>query len=125
MGLLSKIFGTTPKVMPVSVNDANFDREVLKSDVPVLVDFWSPGCAPCKMLESVVVNLATEYNGRLKVAEVNTHAAMKIARRYGVMATPTVIYFKDGGVVERVTGFRGSPFHKQIIEDDLLDAPAA
>ncbi len=120
MGILSKLFGTQPKVMPTHLDAKNFDDEVLRSDLPVVVDFWGPGCPPCKQLEGVIISLATEYNGRVKFGEVNTHEAMKIARRYGVMATPTVIYFKDGKIIDRVAGFRGSLYHKEVIEEDLL-----
>ena len=121
MGILSKLFGSRPKLMPTHLNAENFDREVLRSDLPVVVDFWGPGCPPCKQLESVMIDLATEYRDRVKVAELNTHQSMRIARRYGVMATPTVIYFKDGKIIDRVAGFRGSLYHREVIEEDLLD----
>ena len=124
MGWLGKLFQIKEKVLPVSVDDSNFHAEVLQSDVPVLVDFWSPGCGPCAQLAPIVVDLATEFEGKLKVVEVNVVNAQKIARRYGVMATPTVLYFKKGGMVEKVVGFRGSLYHREIVENELFERPA-
>ncbi|MFZ4578754.1 MAG: thioredoxin family protein [Myxococcota bacterium] len=120
MGWLGKIFGTTPRVLPVSVNDDNFDEVVVKSDLPVVLDFWSDTCAPCRQLEPVIMNLADEYQGQVKVCEANIAQSIKIARRFGVMATPTVLYLRNGVVVSRVSGFRGSLYHKEVIDQDLL-----
>lgn len=125
MGLLSKLFSTRAKVMPVSVDDSNFDEVVMRSDVPVVVDFWSATCAPCVQLEPIMIDLATTYSGRVKVVEINVARARKISRRFGVMSTPTVLYFKGGAVAERVSGFRGSRYHSEIIDSDLLDGQAA
>lgn len=122
MGWMQKLFGSEPKVMPVSVTDANFDAEVLKSDVPVLVDFWSESCGPCRMLAPIVIALATEFAGRIKVVEVDVARAPKVCRRLGVQSTPTVLYFRRGAVAERVVGFRGSLYHREIIETELLPA---
>ncbi len=120
MGFFSKLFSSTPKVFPTHLDAANFDAEVLQGELPYVVDFWGPGCPPCQQLEPIIVNLATEFDGQVKFGEVNVHEAMEIAQRYNVMATPTVLYFKGGEVVERVAGFRGSLFHREIIEEDLL-----
>ena len=120
MGFFSKLFSSKPKVMPTSLNGGNFDDEVIRGDLPYVVDFWGPGCAPCQQLEGIIVNLATEFDGQVRFGEVNVHEAMDVARRFNVMATPTVLYFRDGALVERVTGFRGSLFHREIIEEDLL-----
>lgn len=120
MGLISRLFSPTPKTMPTHVTNANFRDEVLRSELPVVVDFWGPGCPPCQQLEEIIIALATEYDGRVKFAEVNVHSDMKLAERFGVMATPTVLYFKGGAVVERVAGLRGSRYHREIIEQDLL-----
>ena len=125
MGFLSKLLGTQTKVMPVRVDDSNFDQEVTRSELPVVVDFWSPSCGPCMQLEPVMVDLATAYEGRVKVVEVNVVGAQRVARRFGVMATPTVLYFKDGAVAEKVTGFRGSLYYREIIDSDLLVSASA
>jgi thioredoxin-like negative regulator of GroEL len=120
MGILSKVFGEKKKVQPVSVTDANFDDEVARSALPVMLDIWGPSCVHCKKLESIVMDLASKYDGRVKVAEMNAAASPLTAMRLGVRGTPTVIYFKGGVEVERVAGFRGQLYHEEIIETDLL-----
>ncbi|MEM1417288.1 MAG: thioredoxin domain-containing protein [Myxococcota bacterium] len=123
MGIVSAIFGGGKKVFPVHLTDDTFEEEVLRSDLPVIVDFWSPGCAPCKKLEEIVFALAKDYAGRVKVAEMNIADAPKTAGRCRVSATPTVLYFKDGQPVERVVGVRGSLYHRQTIEEVFGIAP--
>jgi len=124
MGFLAKLFGArAPRVQPTHLDDASFAREVLRSKLPVVVDVWSPGCGPCQMLEPVIMDLATEYAGRVKVAELNAAAAGHSAARYGVMGTPTVLFFRNGREVERVTGFVGSRYLREIVESELLDTP--
>jgi thioredoxin 1 len=120
MGFFTRLFSGKPKVMPTHLDVRNFDAEVINGAMPYVVDFWGPGCPPCQQLETVIVNLATDYAGKVKFGEVNVHEAMEIAQRFNVMATPTVLYFKNGEVVERVAGFRGSLFHREIIDEDLL-----
>jgi len=125
MGFLSRWFGPrAPKVQPVHVDDANFVAEVLRSELPVVVDVWSPGCGPCRMLEPIIVDLATAYAGRVKVAELNASDAGRTAARFGVMGTPTVLFFRGGREVERVVGFVGELYLREVIDDELL-APAA
>ena len=85
-------------------NDANFEQEVVNSEAPVLVDFSATWCGPCKLLHPVVEELAKEYEGRLKVGEVDVEEAQKVAMRYGVMGVPTVLFFKGGKVVDQLTG---------------------
>ena len=122
MGFFSKLFGPKePEVWPVHVDDDNFKAEVTRSTVPVLLDVWSPSCAPCKQLEPIIIRLATRYQGRVKVAEINAAAAPKTMQKLNVMGTPTVLYFKDGHVVERVVGFRGEQYHSEFIEGELLE----
>lgn len=117
MGILSSIFGGSKKVPPVSLNDDNFDDEVAESELPVIVDVWSTGCPPCKQLEEVILGLSTRYAGKVKVCELGSHIAPKAAMKLRVMATPTVIYFKNGKEVERITGFRGSLYHQETIAE--------
>ena len=125
MGLLAKLFGPrAPRVQPTHVDDASFAAEVLRSKLPVVLDVWSPGCAPCRMLEPVVMDLATDYAGRVKVAELNAAEAGRTAARYGVMGTPTVLFFRNGREIERVVGFVGSRYLREIVESELLPAPA-
>ncbi len=120
MGILSKIFGGEDRVMPVSIRDDNFDAEVMKSDVPVLLDVWGPSCVHCVKLEPIIFDLARRYKGRVKVAEMNAAAAGRTASRLGVRGTPTVIYFVRGREVERVVGFKGTLYHTDFIDNELL-----
>ncbi len=121
MGFLARLFGPrAPRVQPTHVDDASFASEVLRSELPVVVDVWSPGCGPCRMLEPIVVDLATAYAGRVKVAELNAAEAGRVAARYGVMGTPTVLFFRRGREVERVVGFVGERYLREVIEEELL-----
>ncbi len=123
--LLKRLFPPkAPKVQPVRVDDENFIDEVLRSELPVMLDVWSPGCGPCAQLEPIVMDLATAYAGRVKVAEMNAAQAMEYTARFGVMGTPTVLFFKRGREVERVTGFVGSRYLREVIEEDLLGGAA-
>lgn len=116
MGLLGKLLGLTPKRAPLSVNDENFEREVLRSTQPVLLDVWGASCAPCKQLEPIIMDLSAHYDGRVKVCELSASAAPRTTARLEIRATPTVLYFRDGVELERVHGFRSSLWHKQTIE---------
>jgi thioredoxin 1 len=86
------------------VTDANFEAEVVKSDLPVLVDFWAPWCAPCHMVAPVVQEVAEETQGRLKVCKCNVDQANSTAAQYGIMAIPTLLVFKGGKAVEQMVG---------------------
>jgi thioredoxin 1 len=90
---------------PIEVNDGNFRREVLKSDVPVLVDFWADWCAPCKMVAPVVEKIAREHHGEIKVAKLNVDENQSTASRYNVMSIPTLVIFEDGKEKDRVIGY--------------------
>jgi thioredoxin-like negative regulator of GroEL len=121
MGIFSKLFGPrTPRVMPVHVDDSNFKTEVRQSRIPVVLDVWSPLCGPCKQLEPIIIRLATRYQGRVKVAEINAAAAPRTMQKLFVSATPTIIFFKKGQELERVEGFRGELYHQEFIDTELL-----
>jgi thioredoxin 1 len=84
--------------------DATFDAEVLKSDLPVLVDFWAPWCGPCLMIAPVIEEIAESHKGKLKVVKVNVDENGQTPQTYGVMAIPTLILFKGGQAKEKVVG---------------------
>ncbi len=84
--------------------DANFEAEVLKSDVPVLVDFWAEWCMPCRMIAPTIDELAEEYSGRVKVGKVDTDANRDTGVKYGISAIPTILLFKNGQVAQKFVG---------------------
>ncbi len=88
----------------VVATDANFQKEVLESPLPVLVDFWAPWCEPCRMIAPVVEELADEYAGKFKVAKLNTDENPGIASRYGIMSIPTLGIFQGGQMIDGVVG---------------------
>lgn len=88
----------------IDVDDTNFEAEVLNSDTPVMVDFWAVWCGPCRMVAPVMDQLASEYEGKLKVAKIDVDKARATAGRYGVQSIPTVLVFKGGEVVETIIG---------------------
>lgn len=92
--------------MPLAVTSANFDAEVLKSDIPVLVDFWASWCGPCRSIAPVIEELATELKSKAKVAKINVDDERDLAQKYNVMSIPTLIVFKNGEVAERAVGAR-------------------
>jgi len=100
----------------VEGTDTNFDQEVLKSDIPVLVDFWAPWCGPCRMVSPLVDELAEELTGKLKVVKVNTDENQEVAVKYGIRSIPTLGIFKDGNMVDGVIG----AVPKQTIKDKVL-----
>ena len=89
---------------PVNVNETSFSKEVLESDVPVLVDFWAPWCAPCRMVAPVLEELAREYNGMVKIVKLNTDENQALAMKYNIMSIPSLLIFKNGEVVDQVVG---------------------
>jgi thioredoxin 1 len=88
----------------LELTDSNFDNEALKSDKPVLVDFWAPWCAPCRMVGPIIEELAGTYSGKVKVGKLNTDDNPGVASRYGIMSIPTILLFKSGEVVDRIVG---------------------
>lgn len=91
------------------VTESTFEAEVLQSETPVLIDFWAEWCAPCRMIAPLVDELATRYEGKMRVGKVDADTNQEILMRYGIMGIPTLILFKNGEVAERITGFMPLP----------------
>ena len=100
----------------VEFNDGNFEQEVLKSEMPVLVDFWAEWCMPCRMLAPTIEKIANEYQGRVKVGKVDTDANREVSMKYGISAIPTVILFKNGQVAQKFVGLRQERDFKEALD---------
>ncbi len=100
----------------LNVTDESFEQEVKKADVPVLVDFWAPWCGPCRALAPVIDELASEFEGKLKVVKVNTDDSLQTAQNYHISGIPTLIIFKNGEPVEQMVGN-----HKKSTLTDVLN----
>ena len=98
-----------------AVTNETFEEEVLKADIPVMVDFWAEWCAPCKMLAPVVEELAQDFAGRVKVVKLDTENSPETAAQFGIRGIPTLLFFRDGEVVDRLVGMA----LKSKIEDRL------
>ncbi len=96
--------------------DGNFEAEVLKSEQPVLVDFWAEWCMPCRMLAPVIDKVAKEYAGRVKVGKLDTDANRDVSLKYGINAIPTVILFKNGQVAQKFVGLRQEKDFKEALD---------
>ena len=88
----------------IKITNANFEEEVLKSELPVLVDIWAAWCGPCRMLAPAVAQIAAECEGKVKVGKVNVDEEPELAQRFGIMSIPTVLVFKDGKKTEQSIG---------------------
>ena len=89
---------------PIHITDNSFDAEVLKSNIPVLTDFWATWCGPCKTIAPILEEIAEEYDGQLRIAKLDVDENIQMAAEYGVRGIPTMILFKDGQPVERLVG---------------------
>ena len=89
---------------PIHITDANFHQEVLQADSLVIVDFWAPWCAPCRMIAPILEEIAKEYEGRVKVVKMNTDENAATAMKYNIMSIPTLLFFRNGENVDEVIG---------------------
>lgn len=103
----------------IILNEENFDKEALNSDLPVMVDFWAEWCGPCKALSPIVEELATQYSGKLKVGKVNVDENNALASQYGVMSIPTLKFFKNGKLVGEIIGAAPKPTIEEQINKIL------
>ena len=103
----------------VHINEENFESEVMKSNIPVLVDFWAPWCGPCQLMGPVFEELSEDYDGKLKFAKLNTEEQPQLAGLFGIQGIPSLLFVKDGKEVSRIVGFAPKEMLKQKIDDAM------
>jgi thioredoxin 1 len=106
----------------LTFTDAGFDKEVLGSDVPVLVDFWAEWCGPCRMMSPTVDQVASDYAGKVKVGKLDVDSNQQTAFRYGIRGIPTLLLFKGGQILEQRTGAIGKPEFQKMLDKHLVEA---
>ena len=89
---------------PIEVSDGDFDAQVISSEIPVLVDFWAEWCGPCKMISPIVEEIASDYNGKVKVGKVNIDFNQQVAMTYGIRGIPALLVFNSGAVANQIVG---------------------
>ncbi len=106
--------------MAAQVTDANFEAVVLKSSVPVLVDFWAPWCGPCRAVGPIIDELTTEYENKVSIVKMNVDENHATPSKYGIRAIPTLILFKNGESVEQITGAVSKAAIKEVLDSKAL-----
>ena len=102
---------------PVHVTDAAFEKTIMQSPLPTIVDFWAPWCGPCRMVAPILENLAKEYSGKLLVAKVNTDENPEWAMKYGVQGIPTMLFVANGKIIHRQVGALPEPMLRAVVEE--------
>ncbi len=105
--------------MAINVTDKDFEEKVLKSEVPVFVDFWAIWCGPCRMIHPIMDQISEEYEGKVTVAKVDVDKERQYAAEYGVRNIPTVILFKDGEVIDKIVGVAPKSKYTDLLESVL------
>jgi len=105
--------------MALHITNENFEKEVLNSDIPVIMDFWAEWCAPCRMMGPVFEEVSKEYEGKLKFVKLNTEEQPQLAGKFSVMGIPSLIVLNKGEEVDRIVGFAPKPILKQKIDSIL------
>ena len=105
----------------LTLNDDNFEQEILNADMPALVDLWAPWCAPCRMIAPIIEELAADYQGKAVIGKLNVDENPSIASRYGVTSIPTLLFFKGGEAVDQMIGVPAGNATR-VIEEKLKDA---
>ena len=104
---------------PIHLTDETFHNEVIKSEVPVIIDFWATWCAPCRMIAPIIEQFAVEYNGQVKVCKLDVDNNQEVAMTYGIRSIPTVLIFKGGKVVDTIVGAVPKKMLKERLENHL------
>jgi len=105
--------------MAMAITKETFEREVLHSEIPVLVDFWASWCGPCQMLSPIIDALSEEYKGRFKIGKINVDEQSELAANYAVVSIPTLLIFKDGKMEERLVGVRSQDDLAELLDQYL------
>jgi len=108
----------------LTFTDQTFDKDVLNSEVPVLVDFWAEWCGPCRMMSSTVDQVAKDYDGKVKVGKLDVDSNQQTAMRYGIRGIPTLLLFKGGKVVDQKVGAIGKPDFQKMLDAHVVDVGA-
>ncbi len=103
----------------VVFTDQNFETEVLKSDQPVVVDFWAPWCGPCRIVSPVIEELAEDYKGKVKVGKLNVDDNPETAQAYGVMSIPSILFFKNGQPIKTMVGAQSKENYQKSVDETL------
>jgi thioredoxin 1 len=102
---------------PIDITDAEFEETVIKSELPVIVDFWAPWCGPCKMVAPVLEKLAKEFAGKLTIAKINTDENQEWMQKYTIQGIPTMLFFSGGNIIHRQVGAPPEPMLRDMVSE--------